>query len=200
MRVLIAALLAMSGSAHAVGCLSPEESQLVTLVNAYRVSNGLSALPASRWLSTTGQWHVWDRINNPNAVGGACNAHSWSNNPPIGVTWQGMCYTADHAQAVQMWGKPGQISGGQWVGHGFENSADSWQQQTAQSALIQWQNSPAHNAVILQQGSWGSITFLGLGVGIAGNFAVLWFGDGPDPSGVMAPCAVDAVFANGLED
>ena len=179
-------------------CLNAQEAALVQLVNNYRVQNGKPALPASRWLVTTGQWHVWDRIAN-NAVGGACNPHSWSAAMPN--LWQPVCYTSDHAQAAQMWAKPRQISLGAYNGNGFENSADSGAPMTAAQALLQWQGSPAHRDVILNQGSWSGIAFGGLGVGIQGNYAVLWFGDRADTSGTLTECAAapDAVFAGNFE-
>ena len=179
-------------------CLSPAEIELAQLVNAYRVQNGLTALPTSRWLSATAQWHIWDRINNPQAVGGICNTHSWSNNPPAGVTWSGVCYTSDHAQASGMWIKPREISVSRYVGTGYELAADS-PGQTPENALLQWQNSPAHNTVILQTGVWSGITFGGLGVGMGANYAVLWFGDRVDTDVAMLPCGSDSVFSNGFE-
>lgn len=178
-------------------CMSPEEESLVQQVNAYRVTNGLPTLPAARWLTTTAQWHLWDRINNPSAVGGICNPHSWSNSPPIGVSWIGMCYTADHAQSAQMWAKPRQISGGVYSGNGFELTADCGCVMTATQALLQWQGSPAHNSVILQQGSWGSVQFTGVGVGITNGFAALWFGSGGPNGDPLSPCEL---FSDGFED
>jgi hypothetical protein len=176
-------------------CLNEQEYELANLVNEYRVENGKAALPISFWLSSTGQWHVWDRVAN-NAVGGICNTHSWSDAMP--QLWQAVCYTSDHAQAQQMWRKPFQISGGIYTGNGFENAADSFNQ-TAQHALDQWKNSPAHNAVILQQGQWASVPFSGLGVGLIDNYAVLWFGDRVDPSGTMTICPQENIFNNGFE-
>jgi len=179
-------------------CLNAEEAALVQLVNNYRVQNGKSALPASRWLVTTGQWHVWDRIAN-NAVGGVCNPHSWSAAMPN--LWQAVCYTADHAQRAQMWAKPNQISLGIYIGNGFENSADSGVPMTAAQALSQWQGSTAHRDVILNQGSWAGISYGGLGVGVVGNYAVLWFGDRTDASGTLSACAptIDQLFSSRFE-
>ncbi len=202
LTVALIAALAFSDTAHAQSpgeCMSAQEAELVQRVNDYRTANGLTALPASRWLSTTAQWHIWDRINNPGAVGGACNTHSWSHSPPPGVTWTGMCYTADHAQAEQMWAKPRQISGNRHGGNGYELAADTGGTQTAAQAMQQWQNSPAHNAVILQTGVWSGITFRGLGVGIGAGYAVLWFGDALDPDGVMSVCLAELVHADGFE-
>lgn len=191
------AACAQTVPANTGNCLNAQEAALVDLVNNYRVQHGKPALPASRWLNTTGQWHVWDRVAN-NAVGGSCNAHSWSGAMPN--LWQPMCYTSDHAQAAQMWAKPRQISGNLYTGNGFENTADSGAPMTAAQALTQWQNSPAHNDVILNQNTWAGVSFHGLGVGVYGNYAVLWFGDGFDPSGTMGPCTTsDVILSTGFD-
>lgn len=208
MRHLIATLLlALAGPALAQGvpvpsntgnCLNTEEAALVQAVNAYRVQNGKAALPASYWLSTTGQWHGWDlQANAP--VGGNCNLHSWSAAMPN--LWQAVCYTPDHAQAAQMWAKPKQISLNRYTRNGYENAAVAGGLMTASIALTAWQNSPAHREVILQQGAWAGVNFTGLGVGIVGNYAVLWFGDGTDPAGTMPECtgASPAIYNNGFE-
>lgn len=208
MRNLIATLLlSLAGSALAQGvpvpgntgnCLNTEEAALVQAVNAYRVQNGRAALPASYWLSTTGQWHGWDlQANAP--VGGNCNLHSWSAAMPN--LWQAVCYTPDHAQAAQMWAKPKQISLNRYTRNGYENAAVAGGPMTASIALTAWQNSQAHREVILQQGAWAGVNFTGLGVGIVGNYAVLWFGDGTDPAGTMPECtgASPAIYNNGFE-
>lgn len=208
MRRLVAALLiALGGPALAQGvpvpgntgsCLNAEEAELVQAVNAYRVQNGKAALPASYWLSTTGQWHGWDLQANAPVVGN-CNLHSWSNAMPN--LWQPVCYTPDHLQAAQMWGKPRQISLNVYSGNGYENAAVAGGPMTASVALAAWQQSPAHRDVILQQGIWAGIGFQGMGVGIVGNYAVLWFGDRADPAGVMPECltATPTIHANGFE-
>ena len=197
MRSLIVAALLFASQAHATGdCISPDESELARLVNEYRTQNGLAALPVSRWLSATGQWHAWDLIAN-NPVTGACNLHSWSGARPD--LWSAVCYTADHAQAAQMWIKPWQISAGRYVGNGFELAAVAFPAQTPISALNWWKGSPAHNDVILQRGAWASINLRGLGTGMLGTVAVLWFGDSLDTDVAMLPCATDDIFTNGFE-
>lgn len=195
--------------ANTGACLNAEEVALVQLVNNYRAANGKSQLPATRWLSTTAQWHVWDRMAN-NAVGGSCNSHSWSTAMP--ALWQGVCYTPNHSEAAQMWAKPRQISTSPYyfptapnpspypsAGHGYENTADAGGTMTAALALLIWQGSPAHRSVILNEGSWSGIPFHGMGVGIVGNYAVLWFGDAVDPGGTMGPCGNEIVFSTSFE-
>lgn len=188
----------MKIAALAVGlCLSPAESELIALVNAYRAQHGLPSVPTSRWLSTSGQWKVWDRYNNPSAYGNGCSPHSWSNGPPLGVFWSPVCWTG--SQSFEMWWKPKEISNNIYTGNGFELTADAGGLQTPALALSQWQNSPAHNTVILNQGLWSSIVFHGIGVGMGGSYAVLWFGDQPDPSGPLPPCDTETLLINGFE-
>lgn len=179
-------------------CLNHEEALLVQMVNDYRVANFRPALPASKWLSSVGQYHVWDMMTN-GAIGGSCNLHSWSWFAPPGVSWQGMCYTPDHAQAAQMWGKPRQISANVYTGNGYENASVSGGDMNAATALSTWQFSQAHRDVILQNGQWAGVNFQGLGVGIFGNYGVLWFGDGTNNGGFMSECQTEVIFTNGFE-
>ena len=197
--LFVNSFFAQASTGLIAGCVTPEEAELVRLVNEYRVANGLQPVQSSKRLSHTAQWHLYDRIENPSAVGGICNTHSWSSNPPEGISWIGMCYTSDHSQAAQMWAKPNQISAGRYVGNGYELAADTGGTQTAANALLQWQNSPSHNAVILQQGVWASVQFTGMGVAILGPYAVLWFGDGNDPDGGSTACVSEIILQSGFE-
>jgi hypothetical protein len=113
--------------------------------------------------------------------------------------WQPVCYTPNHAQAAQMWNKPRQISGNVFTGNGFENAAVSGAIIDAETAIWLWQNSPSHNDVILNRGAWASINFGAMGVGIYGNYAVLWFADSSDVSGTMSLCQTETIFFNGFE-
>ena len=193
-------LVLLCAAAHASpgDCIDADDAELVALVNEYRQANGLPAVVTSRWLSATAQWHLWDRANNPSAVGGICNTHSWSSVHPAGVTWQGMCYTSDHAQAAQMWAKPAQISAGRMGGNGYELAADA-PSQTPANALAQWQASPSHGPVILNQGAWAGVTFRAIGASVSGPYAVLWLGDAQDTDVAMLPCSADNIFATGFE-
>lgn len=200
LAVALIAALAFSGAARAEPpgqCVTAAEAELVQLVNAYRVQNGRPALPATRWLSSTAQWHAWDSETNGHTFVPPCGPHSWSGARPD--LWTAVCYTPDHAQAAQMWNKPSQISGGRYIGTGYELIAFAGPPQTPQGALAQWQGSPAHNTVILQQGVWAGVNLTGLGVSIQGATATLWFGDGADPDSPLPACALEMVFADGFE-
>ena len=68
---------AVSAAEAPGNCVSEEEARLLDAVNAYRIDNGLSAVPWSKSLITVAQWHAWDAgANTP--FDQACNLHSWS--------------------------------------------------------------------------------------------------------------------------
>lgn len=174
-------------------CLSASEGELARLVNEYRASLGLPALQISKSLSLVAQQHAWDSVNNSNAMpapppGKTCNMHSWSPNVNPALqqgTWTEVCYTSDHANAQGMWNKPGQIAG--FPGEGVENSFGSSGTATASGALTGWKNSPGHNNVITQQGGWGPMA--SMGVGMNGGIAHLWLSWVTDPAGEALLCS-----------
>jgi len=47
-------------------------------------------------------------------------------------------------------------------------------------ALKLWIESNGHNNVMLNKGIWRKISFKGIGVGLCGNYAVVWFGEYSD--------------------
>lgn len=174
-------------------CLSAAEGELARLVNEYRASLNLPPLQISKSLSLVAQQHAWDTVNNSNAwpappAGKSCNMHSWSSivNPALQQgTWTGNCYTSDHANAQGMWNKPGEIAG--FPGEGVENSFASSGTATASGALTAWKNSPGHNNVITQQGGWGPMA--SMGVGMLNGVAHLWLSWVTDPAGEALLCS-----------
>jgi hypothetical protein len=174
-------------------CLSAAEGELARLVNEYRASLNLPPMQISKSLSLVAQQHAWDSVNNRNAwpappAGQECNLHSWSGvvNPALQQgTWTSVCYTGDHANAAGMWNKPAQIAG--FPGEGVENSF--WSSGTASpvGALTAWKNSPGHNNVITQQGGWGPMA--AMGVGMSGGVAHLWMSATADPAGEALLCS-----------
>ena len=174
-------------------CLSTAEGDLARMVNEYRASLNLPPLQISKSLTLVAQQHAWDTVNNSNAwpappAGKTCNMHSWSGNVNPALqqgTWTANCYTSDHANAQGMWNKPGQIAG--FPGEGVENSFASSGTATASGALTVWKNSPGHNNVITQQGGWGPMA--SMGVGMSGGVAHLWLSWVTDPVGEALLCS-----------
>lgn len=153
---------------------NPDGAEIVNLINAYRQSHGLSAIPYSPSLSCVAVTHVHDLSDNQPHQSASCNLHSWSDQG----SWTACCYTSDHAQAQCMWDKPSQIT--IYSGYGYENAASG--ASTPQQAVSMWQNSSGHNDVILNQSIWSNMTWNALGAGMVNGYATLWFGEQVDPA------------------
>lgn len=151
---------------------------LATLINDYRVEQGLAAIPLSASLTQVAEAHVNDlEENNPDT--GDCTLHSWSENGD----WTTCCYTADNAEAECMWMKPEEITGGVYASEGYEIAALHTSSMNPERALDLWQSSDAHHDVILNRDDWAAVEWKAMGVGISAHYAVAWFGTEDDPAG-----------------
>ena len=159
--------------------VSTAERQLYQLLNRYRNSKGLPAVPLSLSLAHVARSHARDlRVAKPQ---GACSLHSWSRRGG----WTACCYTLDHLLKECMWHKPRELT--PYPGNGYEIAAfyegakrDGIAPQLALHIL---QDSYEHNRVILNQGPWVSHPWASAGVGMSGSYAVAWFGEEHDPCG-----------------
>ena len=85
-----------------------------------------------------------------------------------------------------MWEKPAELT--QYTGSGFEIAAYVTNL-TPQRALDGWKSSAGHNQVMINKGSWSKLEWKAVGVGMAGPYAVIWFGMVPDPeTATLAVC------------
>ncbi|VVB68722.1 Uncharacterised protein [uncultured archaeon] len=170
--------------------LTDKEKQLADLVNQYRQDNGLSALPITNSLTKVARAHIEDlNTYHPDTETygtGSCNLHSWSSHG----TWTAVCYTGS-AQAGQMWSKPREITDS-YDGNGFEISSWNSREITPSAAMDVWKGSSDHSDTILQRGIFAGTIWQAMGVGIDGNYAVIWFGADEDPADLVpTPRATD---------
>lgn len=156
--------------AKSSNCINNEETKLYNLINKHRTANSLNQIPLSTSLTIVAQAHARDLHQNPTMINSRCNMHSWSNQG----NWTACCYTSDHAQARCMWEKPRELS--PYTGFGFEISYRNSENATAFKALKAWKKSDEHYSVIVNQESWKNSEWNALGIGIYGQYAVLWFG------------------------
>jgi len=182
-RIVITVLLFLSISNvySQKTCITSEEKRLYDLVNEYRKENGLKKIPMSISLTIVAQAHVKD-LQNSNPDKGNCNLHSWSGNGK----WKSCCYTDDHAKATCMWNKPSELTN--YTGYGFEIACQGLDEDKALSALSLWKTSSAHNAVIINEGMWKDSDWKAVGIGIFGDYAVIWFGREADADGEPSVC------------
>ncbi|MEE4258093.1 MAG: CAP domain-containing protein [Bacteroidales bacterium] len=170
----------------AQACISDDEYRLYTLINEYRKENGLPSIPLSASLSTVAGAHVWD-LNTNRPDRGRCNMHSWSDKGP----WEGCCYTENHKRASCIWSKPSEITS--YEGNGYEvayySSLTAEQHNDmAWAALEGWKRSPGHDRMILNKYAWKRLKWKAMGVGIYGNYVVVWFGEKTDPLKQISRC------------
>lgn len=175
MRIILFALLAWfsftsfsSSNFH----LKPQEQELYDLLAQYRKQKGLKPIPLSPKLTQVARLHVYDLVTNQPASG-RCNLHSWSNNGK----WTACCYTGNDASAKCMWNKPKELTG--YSSAGFEIAAFATNM-SPQVAMDGWRSSRGHNEVMINRGAWKKMNWQAVGVGISGDYAVIWFGTAVD--------------------
>ncbi len=150
--------------------LDAEETQLYQRINQYRAQYGLPPIPLSPSLNRVANRHVRDMADNLRQF-----THAWSDCP----------YDPNQASSYPcMWNAPQRL-GTPYPSIGYESAhgGPPGYQATAASAMQDWQASSYHNAMLLNQGQWQSRQWQAIGLAIYQNYAVLWFGEVPDPGG-----------------
>ncbi len=191
-KTLIIAFLLLVNIAYAQdsydnqACVTDEEYRLYKLVNYYRMEKGLPAISLSASLCYVAGAHVWDLQTN-HADQGECNMHSWSEYGP----WSECCYSEDHEKAQCVWLKPEELT--IYDDYGYEVAYFSpWpvgeHKGMAEAALEGWKGSPGHDQMIINKYAWKRMKWNAMGVGIYGNYAVVWFGEMRDPAGKPERC------------
>jgi hypothetical protein len=167
-------------------CLSPVEQRLADKINAYRRQKKLPEVKLSRSLTYVAQMHVRDLVKHYRQSE-RCNLHSWSDNG----SWSSCCYTSDQHKASCMWNKPRELT--EYKSDGFEiafystytySSPDEF----AEAILKGWKGSKGHNQVIINLGMWKAVEWKAMGIGVYGEYAVVWFGAIPDEAGIPGMC------------
>jgi uncharacterized protein YkwD len=82
-----------------------------------------------------------------------------------------------------MWDKPRELTN--YQGDGYEISFWSTYnyaspEASAKDILNGWKKSPGHNDIIVNKNTWKKVEWQAIGVGIAGEYANVWFGKEED--------------------
>ncbi|MDD2754494.1 MAG: CAP domain-containing protein [Methanothrix sp.] len=178
--------------------LNDKEKKLADGINQYRTQNGLSAVPITNSLTKVARTHIVDlntyHPDTKNYGNGDCNTHSWSNKGD----WTAVCYTGS-AQQLQMHNKPGEITES-YDSNGYEIASWSSGEATAEGAIDGWKSSSDHSDVILERNIWVNSAWKAMGVGIDGNYAVVWFGMIADPAGSVPTATANAITSEDYPD
>ncbi|MBK6563692.1 MAG: hypothetical protein IPL63_10075 [Saprospiraceae bacterium] len=176
MRYLILVLVLLSNITPKAEAqtLSSQEQELYNLIMAYRATQGLPSIPASRCLTYVAQTHANDTKMYPPTA--PCNGHSWSSNG----SWTAVCYTGTNdPQSIKekVWFKPRELT--PYYAYGYEISSGTGHSATTPAQHLDgWKSSHGHNMCILGNGfpqPWNAI-----GVGIKDGYAHVWFGNETD--------------------
>lgn len=198
LKVVLASVALIFSMTSNAAILSAEESEFATLINNYRVENGLSVVDVTNTLTDVAQAHVDDLFTyQPHNVSSNCSLHSWSDNG----SWTGGCYTSDHSNATLMWNKPSEFSNGAYSGFGFELIGYGFA--SVESMLDGFKSYAGYNDVLLNQNTWSSYTWASMGVGVHERYYSIWFGSMVDPQGLVSTSVVPVpaavwLFGSGL--
>ncbi len=164
-------------------CTTAEERELYNLIAEYRKSNGLAAVEFSKSLSYVAKIHAKDlSINRPDF--GGCNPHSWSDKG----NWKPCCYARDEKRLECLTQKPKELAGYRYKA--YEVVYSSGEEARAFDAFYLWKDIGLMNDYLLNQGKWTE-PWKAIGVGIYGEYACVWFGEGADTRGIPSDCNID---------
>lgn len=153
--------------------ISSEELKLYNIINDYRKSKNLPAIPLSYSLTYVAQQHCIDLATYRPNLPDTCNLHSWSDKG----NWAGVCYTSNHKNVDKVYIKPKELTG--YDGYGYEIAYYHSASANAENAVEGWKNSSGHNKMMLNAGVWGT-NWKAMGIGIFKNYATVWFGHEAD--------------------
>ena len=78
-----------------------------------------------------------------------------------------------------MWDKPKELTS--YTANAYEIAASASENIDPAKALLLWKGSKHHNNVILNKSIWARMEWKAIGIGVRGKYAVVWFGNEPDP-------------------
>lgn len=167
-------------------CVNDEERKLYNLIMGYRNENKLPAIEFSTSLSYVARVHAIDLTQHRPDFGG-CNPHSWSDKGK----WKPCCYAQDENRIACMNQKPKELTGYKFkawevVYYGGETA-------TADDAYGLWRDIALMNDYLLNTGKWTK-QWASIGVGIYGEYACVWFGEGADQVSSAINCSDTIVY------
>ena len=161
-------------------CASNEEKKLYQLITAYRDSNKLPKVEFSRSLSYVARVHAMDlSLHRPDF--GGCNPHSWSDKGK----WKSCCYAQDENRVACMTMKPKELTGYKFKA--WEIVYSGGEEAKADDAFNLWKDIGLFNDYLLNTGKWTK-RWMAVGVGVYGDYACVWFGEGADAASALRDC------------
>lgn len=163
-------------------CMTRDEYRLYTLVNEYRIKNGLSVIPVSRSLCYVAKVHARDLyINNPDTS--FCSLNSWSDRGK----WTACCHSRYTPSPVCIVGKPKELT--RYPGEGHELAYWDSEELHPDTILHFWRSIEQARELLLNQKKWSYFNWKAIGVGLYKGYACVWVGEAPDTIQEPGLCA-----------
>ena len=158
--------------------ISRVETDILNLVNEYRVQNGLPELQISQALCYVADVHVKDLYyNKPQDKCGSLN--SWSKNGD----WKSLCFYKTRNAVKKMKKKPAELTNykGQSIEIYYYNNGIV----NANDVVSSWKLFPQFNSVILNQQPYASPKWEVMGIAEFNGYISLWFGPTVENAGLI---------------
>jgi hypothetical protein len=163
-------------------CLTRDEYRLYSLINEYRVKNGLGVIPVSRSLCYVAKIHARDLfMNNPDTA--FCSLNSWSDKGK----WTPCCHSAFTPNPACIVNKPKELT--KYPGEGHEISYYGTENLNPDTILNFWKSTEITRELLLNQKKWSNFTWKAIGIGLYKGYACIWVGDVMDtiPEPTLCP-------------
>jgi hypothetical protein len=163
-------------------CLSKEEYRLYTLINEYRVKQGLAIVPISSSLCYVAKIHARDLyINNPDTA--SCSLNSWSDNGK----WTSCCHSRLTPNPSCIVNKPKELT--KYPGEGHELVYWDSEELQPDTVLKFWKSVEQTRELLLNQKKWSYFNWKAIGVGMYKGYACVWVGELSDTIHEPGLCA-----------
>jgi hypothetical protein len=169
---------------QAAFCITTEEDSLISMINAFRTSQGLAPLAPSKSLSYVAHVHSLDLYyHHPDRT--PCGLHSWSDHG----RWTACCFSDKEVKYACMWNKPKELTN--YRGKGYELTFMKNEAVGPQEPFSMWTTHEVSSDILLNKGKWKMRNWKSIGTAIYRGYALVWFGEEADPSGAPAICHDD---------
>lgn len=177
-RVLIILMVSFQTSGFAQThfetlCLSQQELDVATQINAFRVKHNLAKIPLSRSLCYVADVHAKDLYLFYDENGGG-SMHSWSDQG----RWNECLYVNPRTDGRCMHNKPSELT--EYQGLGFELVYYDNTENEDANAMKLWLENGTSKQMILNEGKYVAFDWNAIGVKIFNGYVVVWFGTTTD--------------------
>ena len=170
-------------------CLSKEEYRLYSLINEYRVKNGVEVIPVSRSLCYVAKVHARDLyINNPDTS--HCSLNSWSNQG----NWSACCHSSLAPSPVCIANKPKELA--KYPGEGHEIAYWDSEGLIPDTVLSVWKSLPQTRDLMLNTKKWSYFKWKAIGIGMYKGYACVWVSDAADTQPEPTLCSTPIMDDN----